>query len=330
MSNIKNVTLSGDEIEVIISGQYCDIRNDGTDVIYASTMPGIIAGADGVISIPVGSAVILQDVRGNVYVKGTGAASIVGTDSGQPVFKCAPTSGGSGQDDVARQAINAHAGNADMHVNADEKAAWNAINYSNPNLLINPDFRVNQRGQSSYSTGYTVDLWKSTNLTVNVTSDGLQLEQTDSSKAGQLIQEIELDYSALAGRDVTISITAAEGTTLCATGKIPEALSADTLVARAQSADTNYKADFHATSTGYYVAIRIVGSSPVIKNVKLEVGNVATPFCPPEPATETAKCQRYYQIRSTGDVEEVDLRPSMRATPTIKQLADGYAYSAEI
>ena len=103
------------------------------------------------------------------------------------------------------------------------------------------------------------------------------------------------------------------------------------MVARAQSANTNYKADFHATSTGYYVAIRIVGITPIIKNIKLEVGNVATPFCPPEPATETAKCQRYYQVRSTGDVEEVDLRPSMRATPTITQLSDGnYAYSAEL
>lgn len=202
----------------------------------------------------------------------------------------------SGVDQTARNDISDHIADSDVHVTADEKAAWNAINYSNPNLLINPDFRINQRGQSSYSTGYTVDLWKSTNLTVTVTSDGLQLEQTDLSKAGELIQDIELGYSALAGRDVTISITTAEGTTLSATGKIPEeSPSADTLVARAQSADTNYKADFHATSTGYYVAIRIVGSSPIIKNIKLEVGNVATPFCPPDPTTEISRCQRYLQ-----------------------------------
>ena len=28
---------------------------------------------------------------------------------------------------------------------------------------------------------------------------------------------------------------------------------------------------------------------------KLELGSVATPFVPPDPATELAKCQRYYQ-----------------------------------
>lgn len=167
---------------------------------------------------------------------------------------------------------------------------------SNPNLLDNSNFKINQRGEAIYTAGYTVDRWKTSNLTVTVTADGLQLDQTDSAKAGQLIQEIELDYSALSGRYVTISITSAEGTTLCATEKIPEeAPSADTLVARAQSADTNYKADFHATSTGYYVAIRIVGSSPIINNIKLEVGNVATPFCPPDPTTEISRCQRYLQ-----------------------------------
>ena len=32
---------------------------------------------------------------------------------------------------------------------------------SNPNLLLNPDFRVNQRGQAEYTSGYTVDRWYS-------------------------------------------------------------------------------------------------------------------------------------------------------------------------
>lgn len=30
---------------------------------------------------------------------------------------------------------------------------------SNPNLLINGDFKINQRRQSSYTNGYTVDRW---------------------------------------------------------------------------------------------------------------------------------------------------------------------------
>ena len=47
---------------------------------------------------------------------------------------------------------------------------------SNPNLLINPDFKINQRGQSTYSispgSGYTVDRWKLWNGTLTVNSDG--------------------------------------------------------------------------------------------------------------------------------------------------------------
>ena len=64
---------------------------------------------------------------------------------------------------------------------------------------------------------------------------------------------------------------------------------------------------------------------------KLELGVIATLYTPPDPATELAKCQRYYQIRSAGDIPAVDLRPVMRITPTVTQLSDGnYAYSAEL
>ena len=81
--------------------------------------------------------------------------------------------------------------------------------------------------------------------------------------------------------------------------------------------------------------VRIGGSKdfvlPNIEYVKVELSSIATPFCPPDPATELAKCQRYYQIRSTGDIAPVDLRPTMRATPTITQLSDGnYMYNAEL
>lgn len=46
--------------------------------------------------------------------------------------------------------------------------------FSNPNLLINPDFKINQRGNSTYSsTGAfgTVDRWVGTNAKVDVNSD---------------------------------------------------------------------------------------------------------------------------------------------------------------
>ena len=65
--------------------------------------------------------------------------------------------------------------------------------------------------------------------------------------------------------------------------------------------------------------------------VKLELGGIATPFTPTDPATELAKCQRYYQIHSTNTISTVDLSPSMRITPTVTRLGSvRYAYSAEV
>ena len=154
----KTIALSGAEIRADYSGgTNAWLRNDGTATVYASTAPGVAAGADGVVSIPAGQAAAIYGACGAVYLLGTGSVQLVGSDYTACPFKTSAQGGGSGADSVARAAIEAHAGNADIHVTAAEKSAWDGL--SNPNLLINPDFRVNQRGQNEYSTGYTVDRW---------------------------------------------------------------------------------------------------------------------------------------------------------------------------
>lgn len=45
---------------------------------------------------------------------------------------------------------------------------------------------------------------------------------------------------------------------------------------------------------------------------------------------ELALCQRYYQIRSTNNIADVDLRPNMRVTPTKTAVTGGYAYDARL
>ena len=156
----KTIVFTGEEIRADYSGgTNAWLRNDGTATVYASTAPGVTAGADGVVSIPAGQAVRIDGACRTVYLLGTGGSvQLVGSDYTACPFKTSTSAGGeSGVDEVARAAIEAHAGNADIHVTATEKAAWNAVNYSNPNLLINPDFRINQRGQAEYTSGYTVD-----------------------------------------------------------------------------------------------------------------------------------------------------------------------------
>ena len=66
------------------------------------------------------------------------------------------------------------------------KHAEFAENVSNPNLLINGDFKVNQRGGSTYTeTGkYTVDRWKLVSGSVEVVENGIKLN-------GTIVQKLE-------------------------------------------------------------------------------------------------------------------------------------------
>ena len=121
----KTIALTGAEIEVSgLNGANAHIRNDGTAAVYAAKTPGIVAGADDVASIPVGQSVSIRGISGRVYLLGTGSVYIQSDDYTACPFKTSAQAGGSGADDVARAAIEAHAGNADIHVTAAEKASW--------------------------------------------------------------------------------------------------------------------------------------------------------------------------------------------------------------
>ena len=329
----KTITLTGAEVAVTgLDGSHAHIRNDSTDTIYAAKTAGITAGADGVASIPAGQADTLRGISGAVYLLGTGSALIQSDDYVESPFKTSAQSSGSGADEVARAAISSHAGNAEIHVNAEGKAAWNGL--SNPNLLINPDFSINQRGNSSYSGGgYTVDRWSSFSNTCTVT-----LNDKGVSVSDWLFQMID-EPQRLIGKEIVISALVKGNVLLRLTGGDSSWANADEIAyKRLNTGDEFQIIELKATipenaSSVLSVILQNDSGTGVfdVQWVKLELGSVATPFTPPDPATELAKCQRYYQIRSTGDIAEVDLRPTMRNTPTITQLSDGnYAYSAEL
>lgn len=214
---------------------------------------------------------------------------------------------------------------------------------SNPNLLINPDFAVNQRGQTEYTaSGYTVDRWQISASAKLTPHDGyITFESTVDKATPPLFQKFE-NPTALSGKTVTlsfdydlktegawISVQAVTNGTwnpsapvqLTDTGRNVKS----TVIALPENlTDLRLSLVIHSTDSAPLAAVDIYGA-------KLELGSLATPFMPPDPATELAKCQRYYQIRSTNDIDPVDLRPSMRSTPTdIKQVTGGYAYVAEL
>ena len=123
---VKTITLTGAEVAVTgLDGANAAVRNDGTDTIYIAKTPGITAGADGVLSVPAGGSAVLAGIAGEVSMLGSGSVMLISSDYNDNPFRSAASSGGSGADSVARAAINAHAGNAEIHVTADEKAGWN-------------------------------------------------------------------------------------------------------------------------------------------------------------------------------------------------------------
>ena len=268
--------------------------------------------------------------------------------------------------------LNTHIADQVKHITAEERTAWNSKAEltdiptelpanggnadtvdglhaneiaSNPNLLINPDFKINQRGKSEYSdkTQYTVDHWllsysgSGNTFSFNVKTCQLVsgTKDTDGYHAN-LQQEIENPMQYI-GKNLTLSCKMSN---LSKTALIQVwRYEGDTISSiKATNYDLNeFKSltfqipDDITSDTKIRVILQTRGECN-LNWAKLELGTIATPFVPPDPATELLKCQRYYQIRSANNISSVDLRPNMRlSSPTITALSDGnYSYDAEL
>ena len=180
------------------------------------------------------------------------------------------------------------------------------VNPVNPYLLINPDFLVNQRGQNEYSSGYTVDGWyiEGNKCSVRPNADGILITSAinPDSNTHAFWQKIE---KPLAPGKYTLSLNVLE---------VSGAWSARirTVNASGDYVDSYYTSLLHKgvnkvsvdlSESEYISAVSVginkgteAGNSLKLAWVKLESGSLATPFVPPDPATELAKCQRYLYV----------------------------------
>lgn len=180
---------------------------------------------------------------------------------------------------------------------------------SNPNLLDNPDFKINQRGFTTTETNgvYCADRWRvylagTAGGNVTFSNDGISISSYGDSNGGVGVFQM-IDCPTLANKTATLSVLFGDGRTLSVTGVIKN--TSITWFVNKWSALDNisiFTGVRPVAENGDIYEVRVyVRSStsmtePItIKGVKLELGSVATPFCPPDPATELAKCQRYYQ-----------------------------------
>jgi hypothetical protein len=176
---------------------------------------------------------------------------------------------------------------------------------SNPNLLDNPWFTVNQRGQNSYTAaGYTVDRWKTVNsagtITIDV-NDGIQITESADVNDTALIQQILFDRLPF-GKSVTISLY--DGTKVySATGVVPSARTSSWQSVVNVATNNGISIEFliapsSVTSFNSQVVIRTPkdATARTIKAVKLELGSVSTLAMDTAPnyAQELLKCQYFF------------------------------------
>lgn len=176
---------------------------------------------------------------------------------------------------------------------------------SGKNELDNPDFRINQRGQAEYTSGYTVDRWYSTGkCSAAPISGGVKLTSTVTASSTTHAFWQDFEFPLPPGK-YTLSLKAADVTgawaarirTVTAAGDYVDSYYTPRLQAGINSVTVDLP------DSEYISAVSIslkkgtkAGNSLKLAWVKLELGSAATPFVPPDPATELLKCQRYFTI----------------------------------
>lgn len=162
-------------------------------------------------------------------------------------------------------------------------------NISNPNLLINPDFKINQRGQTSYDfstkSGYTVDRWHIYHSKLTLNSDNTIT--VDFQSSGSFDQQLETVLNEQ--HTASINITKI-------TGSIRFYIGTSKFITITSPGIYTITHDTDITQVSLYnPTSNNTAASCTVKWVKLEKGPIATQFVSPVIAAELTKCQRYYQ-----------------------------------
>ena len=187
-----------------------------------------------------------------------------------------------------------HDGNGTKRSTLTQISEYMGTKFSNPNLLINPDFKINQRGKSEYAyqdsgaTQYTVDRFRVVFLNVKTASDGLILNANGTNAGGGYISQV-LEDAVKGDTILSIKVSAVAGT--IEFRNLNSADAGDTVTI---SSDGVYT--IKGTNTKKVIFHILKGSSCKIEWIKLEHGSIATPFVAPNPAEELAKCQRYFIV----------------------------------
>ena len=179
-------------------------------------------------------------------------------------------------------------------------SGWQSPGWSNPNLLINWDFRnpVNQRGQTSYvGAGYGIDMWWLQHLS------RLQIEDGYVTYSGMWELRQRFECPLVAGI-YTLSIKAANcnGKTVFQCASAQSEVIVEIAIPEIGAEWEFKKITFYTGKSISRISFYNIGQEDAtmdIQAVKLEVGSISTLALdlmqPSDYAAELRKCQRYFQ-----------------------------------
>ncbi len=182
------------------------------------------------------------------------------------------------------------------------------VGASNPNLLINGDFTVWQRGTSFTGATfvYTADRFIGTNLNAAVNVSKLNanggFKISGATSWAFFTQWVE-DFSYLLGKEVTLSTKIKQGTigfqidSSDIIGKVSNPTDTSLIVQSKitlPSSATKFGVCFGTTDA--------VNPTVEIEWIKLEIGSVPTSFSPRLYSEELSDCRRYFQRLNTNVV----------------------------
>lgn len=224
---------------------------------------------------------------------------------------------------------------------------------SNPNLLINGDFRVNQREftTDNSTSAYTVDRWykragssvqidySNNNITATYLSSGTGtlnvLEQT-IDKVETLIGKTitgSINVSSITGSNWLLTVSARDSSSQISYQQVTLAQGLNTV---------SYTVPNNTVHLRFAIVISrssaSINDTITFNECKLELGSIATPFSPKPYAEELAMCQRYYQKITSSNVSSFAgfsgnagtqayitiPSPTLRTSPTITVTGKGY------
>lgn len=222
----------------------------------------------------------------------------------------------------------------------DYDALANLPTISNPNLLINSDFRnpINQRNQTIYygmaTKGYTIDRWCMGNndfeRTVEVVSGGITITNPNTEYPGTF-QQIFVNTLPQGDYTLSVKVSSKSGSATMSCGGSHGETRKDLNVGINTFTITS------ATVSSFVILVAS-RSSVTLEWAKLEAGTTATPFVPRIYIEEVVLCKGFYQVitlynsdivcclhqRDANRYCGVMHFDAMHTVPTVTRLGDFY------